>query len=364
MGLRKRAVVVYPIPKLYKSGFGILSKIYIKLSNGTPLYREYYWTLNWRNNKSAPISITKSLIKSLKTSFRVTLYDLTETSNILDTDFDVVIGHPLPKSFGVKGFKSNFSEYDDSQVLVKLLLCKKANKNFFAITPFNVSEDLFKWQQKLYSDSQIINYIGIGGEVWRKYLVSEFTNAKKNYLVEMFIDPKEFKFRKFSFSKPGKRRFLYLGRNSFEKGVDMMSAFALAYPSIDISYISSGMISGCNKIADYLTMNNQTLTFIAANYDFIISFSRFDAQATTIIEMASVGLIPVCTKTTGYDSDFVFELPLEFESIFTLLNKLNHEDESVLRRFQFRNKKIIQERYHHKIFEKKIFEIVNTNKYE
>jgi hypothetical protein len=91
------------------------------------------------------------------------------------------------------------------------------------------------------------------------------------------------------------------------------SDLASACPQAPIDWIGRGRrtIRGVPNLGfvDFRTeAGRQTLS----GYDFMITVGRYDANPTTILEALSWGLIPVCTRQSGYeDTPGIVNLPLD-----------------------------------------------------
>ena len=128
---------------------------------------------------------------------------------------------------------------------------------------------------------------------------------------------------------------------------------AVDVPGFQGGYICRGAeIKGWNKISEPRRLTPDFMAAVASEYDVFINMSRFDAQATTVLEAMSWGFPIACTPQSGYsDEPDVFKLDLENNkkniAMIEVLQKLPDE---ALRSISERNRSAVVSEYNWKQF--------------
>jgi len=124
----------------------------------------------------------------------------------------------------------------------------------------------------------------------------------------MGVDSNDYPFCKVKLNPKGKRRFLYIGNTQPWKNTMQLTEIAKKIPKFEGGYISNGSIPEWKKIADHCSLDHENLTKLADEYDFFLSVSTFDAQATTVLEQMSIGMVVGSTPQSGYDYHTIIKL--------------------------------------------------------
>lgn len=356
---RNKIHLFYVVPK-YKKFFGKIDFIY-QLLFKEPLYRNFFYAISWGKPIKAPESITFNVYKALCKRYKVLLYNWTEVGLANLNEGDLVIGHPRPLEGKVPSEDGNSWEEYDSKSMVNQALLSKIPFKKFILAPFNHSDKQMNWMSELINSN---SFIAITGDVWLHGYENIFPNLQKSnfFSLNMCIDTANYPKVKKKFSPKGRRKFLYIGRNSKEKGIEYLSAIAKVIPSLEIGYISSGVIPFCKKICDPRALNTEFIMQIAEEYDFFINASTFDAQATTILEAMSWGFAVVCTRETGYyHPESIYNLPVDrIDECVNLINYLQNVNEDELLRRQEINFSLLINKYSWIKFQEKIMNCIGA----
>jgi glycosyltransferase involved in cell wall biosynthesis len=119
--------------------------------------------------------------------------------------------------------------------------------------------------------------------------------------LDMAVDIAHFPRVKARFNPPGKRGYLYIGRNDPMKGTDFLSELLLRLGSFRCGWIGSGSnIPGIPRISMPRALTPEFMRRVAEDFDFFITTGIADPNPTTILESMAWGFPVVCTPQSGY----------------------------------------------------------------
>jgi glycosyltransferase involved in cell wall biosynthesis len=158
-------------------------------------------------------------------------------------------------------------------------------------------------------------YLAISGPYWFESLAfSPFAHwLPKMRRVDLAADRSEFPPAKQRFAPAGDRRFLYIGNAEPHKSPEYLSAIARRMPGGKISWIGplTRPIAGVTPLGPH-DFRDERARRLVAEYDFLVTVGRADANPTTVLEAMSWGLIPVCTPSSGYVGyDGILNVPVD-----------------------------------------------------
>lgn len=271
---------------------------------------------------STPAAITNEVAARLALRFALKVYDWAERITIHPEPGDVLIGHPSLDDDTV--FNTSFYQPGWARRIV-------FSPFAHAMLEYNGYTDPFAVEAEL--------YLAICGKYWFDTNESSKTSHWHYKMVhcDLAVNREHFPQIKHSFNPPGRRRFLYIGRPGACKGTDYLAALAQANPTVDFGWCGQGHIPSPRITAyglqDFRTTEAKQLV---ANYDFLITCGRSDANPTTILESAAWGLIPVATLQSGYcGDDWLVNIPLDdVTGASAVLRRLNECPEVELLRRQ------------------------------
>jgi len=241
-----------------------------------------------QNLISAPNVIGYKLSIELRKHFDVVTHDWDSIKTIRPNSGDILIGHPHPIRFTI--FRNS----------VKLTGWRRK----IIMQPYN-----FDYSQVGYIDDVIDEcdlFLAITGDYWFKNIKNSSTSRwlPKMKQLNLAVDRLQFPQFKKSFNPPGERRFLYIGNDHRGKNLSYLSSIATKLYGYEFAWAGKGAAySGLKKLG-YIDFATSTGRQVVENYDFMITAGKADANPTTILEALSWGLIPICTETSGYCSEF------------------------------------------------------------
>lgn len=336
---------VYALPRLRNTLGAIIQKASRKLFHRQMKHGqigEYKWPRPLR----APQSITYNVAKLLGRKFNVRLYDLTERIKIRPADGDILLGHMWPDRESIM-----WQSLEDASFSARYL-----------IGPYNNDANQIGWMRTAVEVCD--KFFAICGDYWVDHLSSSpFCDLSSKIVhLNMAVNANEYPVVKQRFSKPGERRFLYIGRiGSYgdEKGVHLLEEFAASIPNFQGGYIcGGGVIKGWRKICDPTNLTAEFMREIAGDYDFFINMSRADAQATTVLEAMCWGFPVLCTNQTGYSRDErLLYLSLDDMSAnIEMIKAVQFMPEEELREIALANRKQAEMKYNWRNFESRLDE--------
>lgn len=297
---------------------------------------------------STPDVIGRKLEEFLSKKYEVILYDWDEKTTITPGNNDALVGHPNPIQDTV--FRNSVKK---SGWRRKLLLC-----------PFVPDARQVSFIDEIipYCDK----YLTITGEYWFAQIKdSPFAHwLPKMVHMDLAVEKGYFPFIKKTFNPPGKRKFLYIGSLVWFKNVSYLSQLAAALPDIEFSWIGNGYGIKNLKSLGYQDFKSPDALRLIEEHDFMITVGVSDANPTTILESMAWGLIPVCTRESGYFSfDSIKNIPLnDVLSATRILENLNHMPVAELKKIQELNIGLIDTRFNWKRFSEQVaIEIENTD---
>ena len=250
------------------------------------------------NKISTPHAIGYEVISHLeKNGYKVKAYDLYDS---IPNDFqpqagDILLGHPRWET------KSAFDA----------LVRKKGWHRVYVIHPF-CPADLASYAH-LYTYCQFADrFIAITGNYWKKAVAStpfsEWTD--KFFQLDLAVNLNNFPRVKEKFNPPDKRKFLFVGNHPHYKNVGFLDQLAGHFPDVEFHRIGPTSRHFKNLIQHGPhALNSSFAIDLISKVDFHITMGNADANPTTILEAAAMGLISVAPVGSGYyESDGVLNI--------------------------------------------------------
>jgi len=208
-------------------------------------------------------------------------------------------------------------------------------------------------------------YLAITGNYWFSSAQSSIFShwLPKMVHMDLAVDRADFPPVKREFNPPGRRRFVYIGSRSPGKNVGYLSEIARRLPGVDFHWIGMGRggIAGLKPLGycDFGTDESQRLV---ASYDFMITVGKADANPTTILEAMAWGLIPVCTKQSGYAGyEGILNVPLgDPDGAVSVLQTLQEVPDEELKRLQAVNWQALDTHFNWDRFVRQIVEAIES----
>jgi glycosyltransferase involved in cell wall biosynthesis len=247
----------------------------------------------------SPYENTKHIFQGFSSLMPTLLYDLRERVRCKFSSDDIFLGHPsFPYQPGKKG-------------VTELSLEQSCRPRIFAlISPLHCDVDI----QTSHINRPYLEAVGrlleradvlfaiMGQYWWDQWPNSPFAHwLPKMVRLDMAVDTNLFPRVKNKFNPPGKRGYLYIGRNDPMKGTDLLSRLARAMPECRFGWIGYGEeIKGVPRISPSGSLMPEFMMKVARDFDFFISPSVADPNPTTILESMAWGFPVICTPQSGY----------------------------------------------------------------
>lgn len=296
---------------------------------------------------SCPDAIGRNLTTGLLArGYEVINYRWDDTQIIRPRRGDVLVGHPHPAAGTI--FRRSVRSSQWARVLL--------------IAPFNHDLRQVAFLESVIRDCDL--FLAITGNYWfssvQQSAVAHW--AAKMVHVDLAVDPADYPPVKTDFNREGARRFLYVGHSGFSKNVGYLSQIAALMTEVEFGWIGSGRpIRGLTQLGtrDFRMAEAQHLV---ANYDFLITVGSADANPATILEAMAWGLIPICTRESGYSGyPGIINIPLgDGPGAVDVLRRYLSRSESDLRSIQLANWKMLRSHFNWSRFVKEVAEAIES----
>ena len=247
------------------------------------------------NSNASPYTITRELYRYMRARVDVAYYDWCTLGCPWVDKNDIILGHP---------------NYDPNTITQRFFATANCRAKCL-IFPLHhgIPEHNLPFDQLALQADRIFS---IMGPYWYDTLESSpFAHWKpKITRVDMAVDASKFPFARESFAPPGRRNLIYIGNARPEKHIELLYEIMRRLPDIHLTWYGGGYepmhhlpnvtIIGWTDFTPAIAK-----TMVKAG-DFFINCSQSDANPTTLLEAMCWGLIPVCTKQSGYHNDPLF----------------------------------------------------------
>lgn len=246
-----------------------------------------------------PYSLTKNTYKALSRVYPTQLYTLKERVKIRFNSDDIFLGHPFfphkPNGIGVTEFSVSSKIKPKVLAIITPLHCD------INVKTTHINKAFLDHVNGLMPKVDVLFAI-MGQYWWDQWDQSPYAHWKPRMVrLDLAVDVKDYPFIKKTFNKPGKRKYLYIGKNDPMKGVDFLSKLAFELKNCEFGWIGVGEdIPGVKRISGPRQLDPEYMSKVAENYDFFISPSLADPNPTTILESMAWGFPVICTPQSGY----------------------------------------------------------------
>jgi glycosyltransferase involved in cell wall biosynthesis len=300
-----------------------------------------------------PDSIGFNLAKELRfLGYDVRAYGLYEKLLLpfSPTSNDILIGHP---------------RWEGNNTFRRLLK-KKGWGRIIVLHPF-CPRDLWSYAHLYFYCIFADSFIAITGKYWKNEIINTHFSEWHNKILQLdlAIDTKFFPQVKKKFNQAGKRKFLFVGNHPHFKNVDFLNRLAGNLKNVEFHRIGPVSRKFKNLIQHgKIELSSPDGRQIVKDMDFMITTGNRDANPTTIIELASMGLVSICPLGSGYyESDGVFNIS---GSNMTLaqkqINNFNFMDESALVKKREEMDRMIRTRYSWPVFSKNVIQEIENER--
>lgn len=234
-----------------------------------------------------PDAIGRNLAARLRDRYEVRQYDWDDVRLIRPGPDDVIVGHPHPAPWTV--FRTSSA--------------MRGWKRVIALCPYAHGDPAYvAFLDRVIGRCDL--YLAITGSYWyRTAIQSRFAHwVPKMVQVDLAVDRQDFPRLKTRFNTAGRRRFVYIGNTQRPKNTGYLVELARRMPGTTFSWIGRGEtpLDGLRALG-YQDFRTEAARRLVAEHDFLVTVGSSDANPATILEAMSWGLIPVCSKESGYD---------------------------------------------------------------
>jgi glycosyltransferase involved in cell wall biosynthesis len=164
----------------------------------------------------------------------------------------------------------------------------------------------------------------------------------------MAIDASRFPRVKKRFNPPGKRGYLFIGRNDPMKGTDFLNNLFNAVGEYPRGWIGNGPEIPCvPRISTDRPLTHKFMEDIAEKFDFFLNTSIADPNPTTILESMAWGFPVICTPQSGY-YETTYRKNVYHDDLarsIKVLRQLQFADESELEKMANDARNIVEREY-------------------
>ena len=296
--------------------------------------------------KKSPYENTKNIFQELSSIIPVKLYSLDEEAGCLFSSEDIFLGHP---SFPYRAGRKGVTELSINQAvrprifaLISPLHCD------VKIKTNHINKDYLDAIDRLLPQADIL--FGIMGEYWwDQWPSSPFGHwMPKMVRLDMAIDVEHFPRLKTRFNQPGKRGYLYIGRNDTMKGASFLSRLMCRLGPCKCGWVGSGPdIEGVPRISKARALTPDFMTKVAQDFDIFVSPSVADPNPTTILESMAWGFPVTCTPESGYYKTSYRRniYQDDFDRSIEVLRQLQFADERELKKMANDARDVVERKY-------------------
>lgn len=299
----------------------------------------------------SPFENTKHIFQGLSSLMPTLLYDISEKVRCRFSSDDIFLGHPsFPYRPGKKGVTELSLEQSSRPKVVALISPLHCDVN---IQTNHINRPYLEEVGRLLERADILFAI-MGEYWWDQWPNCAFADwIPKMVRLDMAVDTDVFPRVKEKFNPPGKRGYLYIGRNDPMKGTDLLSRLSRQLASFRWGWIGPGPnIDGVLRLSAGRSLTSDFMSRIAQDFDIFVSPSRADPNPTTILESMSWGFPVVCTPQSGYyERSYRKNIYHDdFDRSVEVLRALQFADESDLHKMSNDARNVVENEYTWKRF--------------
>lgn len=285
----------------------------------------------------SPHSITRNLYEFLSTKDDVKYYQWDHVGVADVEEHDILIGHP---------------HYDTNTVVHRTIKERKC-KLKCTIHPLHTGMPEHNMPFNCLTELSDIVF-SICGPYWYDTIdKTPFASWKpKITRLDMAVDGNHFPFLRKKFNNIGSRRLLYIGSTMPMKNVGYLYEIMKRLKNVELYWYGGDSSHPLSKLPNvtvfgWTHLNAAVARSIIDKCDIFVNVSSSDANPTTLLESMAWGMIPACTKESGYYNDELFtELYIhDIEKTIHAINNLLNASEEVLLDRAFRGRKEIESKY-------------------
>lgn len=299
------------------------------------------------DRECSPYTITQNLYRFLKSKAEVKYYDWTASGPIDVGPDDVFIGHP------------NYPPETVTQWVFKNVKCKAK----FLIHPLHHGDPQYNMPFSWMVDEADAVFSIMGPYWYDTIKTSAFASWHPKIIrLDMAVNADAYPYTKTTFNPPGRRNYVYVGSNMPMKNTNYLAKIMRAMPNKKLYWYGGDGGAELAKLPNVQTVGWVDVRAhreeICNAADIFVNVSYSDANPTTLLETTAWGLIPACTKESGYYDDPMFtELYLDdFNGTLRALDRLQNAPVDELISRSLNSRSIIEDHYNWKTFCTKVWD--------
>lgn len=300
----------------------------------------------------SPYCITHNLFYFLKARTNVVYHDWMSGDDIDIQPDDIILGHP---------------NYDKNTVIQKAFRNQKPCRAKCLIFPLHTNrvEDNWPFNDLVQKATHVFS---ICGPYWYDTLhQTQFASWKpKITRLDMAADLNHFAHIKKTFHDPGQRRLVYVGSCTPHKNLEYMRSIMNAMHDVQLDWYGG---SNCHQLAKlknvrvdgWCRFTKEKLAEVCERSDIFLNTSYSDANPTTLTELClASGLIPICTKESGYhNSPHFINIPLnDIRTSISIIRRWLNEPTDVLNERSRVNREFCEKNHSWDVFCNTIWDVL------
>lgn len=249
--------------------------------------------------ESYPSVVTARLYSELSVRMPTLLYDLREQVRAKFETGDIFLGHPrFPYSSGVKGVTELSVGQEPRPQVVALISPLHCN---IEVNTKHINKAYLDAIEQLLPKADMLFAI-MGPYWWDQWDSSPYAHWKPKMIrLDLAVEVRRFPRVKKRFNAPGKRGYLYIGRNDPMKGIEFLSTLLTEVGEYPRGWIGPGPeIPGVPRISTPRLLTPKLMNHVAERFDFFITTGLADPNPTTVLESMAWGFPVICTPQSGY----------------------------------------------------------------
>ena len=297
----------------------------------------------------APFCISHEVNSALSAKYPVKFYDWESDLKISPNPGDILLGHASRNPNTI--FQRSYLNQLWSKVILLSPFAHKMPEYIAFLDP--LIEKSFR-------------YLAICGKYWSESLDQSLVSHWKPKIeqIDLAVRRDHYPFVKTTWNPVEKRKCLYIGTSGLNKGTDVLAKIIEnTRHHLEWAWIGDGKsFSPHIKNLGKIELGNGNASELIKQYDFLVHTGRSDANPTTILEAASWGLLPICTKESGYiDEPWIINIPLDnLESSTKTILELNSASENYLNELQAKAKPRLERHFTWDRFNQQILDTISA----
>lgn len=289
-------------------------------------------------NNASPYCITNNLYNYLKERAEIT-YSKWDSHKVPNGDKDTIfIGHP---------------HYNPNTIVQQVFRKNIPFKAKCSIHPFHHYRKDDNWPFD-HIARKADRIFAICGPYWYDTMErTDFAHWKpKMTRLDMAVNADIFPHVKKSFNNPNERGIVYVGSSMPQKNLGLMVEIARRMQDVRFEWYGGSADHPLAKLSNvyvegWQQLSRKKIKNICNRNDIFLNTSSSDANPTTLLEFGlASGLIPICTKTSGYHNDDHFvNIPHDPDKAVHIIREWLRKPQHVLMQRSLLNREECEAKY-------------------